>query len=182
MTTTGAARMAEPGRRGLFVGILAYRWATLTWMTVLAVITRDRLGRVSLAFAVLAGVVVWNAVFTVWRGWERPAWRWTDLAISTALLPFAGFVMEEGGAAGGAPFFATSYPASSALTVGAAGTPPSGLAAGVVLSLGLIASRSVNGGRPQRARQLAVGEPRERHRLLRGGGRGCRGRVAVARP
>ena len=145
MTTTDAARIAEPGRRGLFVGILAYRWATLTWMTVLAVITKDRLDRVPLAFAVLGGVIVWNVVFTVRRGWERPAWRWTDLAISTALLPFAGLVMEHGGAAGGAPFFASSYPASSALTVGAASTPSLGLAAGVALSFGLLASRVANG-------------------------------------
>jgi signal transduction histidine kinase len=140
-----AATVAEPGRRGLFVGILAYRWATLTWMSVLAVITRDRLVRPTLAMAVLGGVIVWNIAFTSLRGWERPAWRWTDLAVSVALLPFAGSVMEEGGAAGGAPFFATAYPATSALTVGAAGTPASGLAAGLALSLGLVASRPTNG-------------------------------------
>jgi signal transduction histidine kinase len=145
MTTSEPARMAEPGRRGLFLGILAYRWATLAWMTVLAVITRERLEPAPVAFGVLAGVVVWNTVFTARRGWERPGWRWADLAISAVLLPFAGYVMDEGGAAGGVPFFATSYPASSALTVGAAGTPTSGLGAGVALSIGLVASRVANG-------------------------------------
>lgn len=140
-----ATTMDEPGRRGLFVGILVYRWVTLTWMTVLAVVTRDRLGLPEVALGALVAVIAWNAVFTARRGWERPSWRWTDLAISTALLPFAGFVMEEGGAAGGAPFFATSYPAASALTVGAAGTLASGLAAGLALSLGLVVSRPVNG-------------------------------------
>jgi signal transduction histidine kinase len=140
-----AATMAEPGRRGLFVGILAYRWATLTWMTVLALITRDRLERPELAMGALIAVIAWNVGFTATRGWERPIWRGVDLAISVALLPFAGFVMQEGGAAGGAPFFATSYPAASALTVGAAGTPASGLSAGLALSLGLVASRPANG-------------------------------------
>ena len=31
----------EPGPRGLWLGILAYRWATFTWMAILAVATRD---------------------------------------------------------------------------------------------------------------------------------------------
>lgn len=145
MATPDAVRMAEPGRRGLFIGILVYRWATLAWMTALALITRGRLTHGGLAMAVLAFVVAWNVAFTLRRGWERPAWRWFDLSLSAALLPFAGFVMEEGGAAGDAPFFATAYPATSALTVGAAGTPATGLAAGFALSIGLVASRPVNG-------------------------------------
>jgi len=145
MATPDAVRMAEPGRRGLFVGILAYRWATLAWMTALALISRDRLARGGLALVVLALVIVWNAAFTMRKGWERPSWRWVDLGLSVALLPFAGYVMEEGGAAGGVPFFATSYPATSALTIGAGGTPATGLAAGLALSIGLVASRPVNG-------------------------------------
>jgi signal transduction histidine kinase len=47
--------------------------------------------------------------------------------------------------AGSAPFFATSYPASAALTMGAGTGVAGGLAAGVALSVGLALSRPVNG-------------------------------------
>lgn len=139
------ARMDEPARRGLFVGILVYRWISVVWMCILAIATRERLEEPTMAFAVLAGLLLWNAAFSLRRGWERISWRRTDLTISVALLPFAGLVMQVGSAAGKAPFFATSYPASSALTVGAAGTPAAGLGAGLLLSAGLVLSRPING-------------------------------------
>ena len=35
-TGHGAPPAAEPGRRGLWVGILAYRWVAFAWMATLA--------------------------------------------------------------------------------------------------------------------------------------------------
>ena len=135
----------DPERRGLFVGILAFRWVTLAWMSILAVVEHGDLQHPAVAYAALLVTIGWNVWFTVARGWERPEARWVDLGIATALLPLSGFVMEPEMAGGDAPFFATAYPASAALTIGASGTPATGLAAGVVLSIGLLLSRPVNG-------------------------------------
>jgi len=135
----------EPGLRGLWLGILAYRWATFAWMAVLAVATREDLRSPGIALVVLVFVGSWNVWFTVTRGWERSANRWVDLGLSFALLPVSGLVMEEGTTASGAPFFATSYPASAALTVGAGSGLVAGLAAGAALSFGLALSRIFNG-------------------------------------
>ena len=135
----------DPERRGLFVGILAYRWTTLLWMIVLAVLIRHELAHPATAAVALGFTVAWNVWFMLARGWERPGARWVDLGIAGALLPLSGYVMEPGTVGGAAPFFATSYPASAALTIGAATTAPIGLAAGGVLSLALVASRAVNG-------------------------------------
>src|SRR5262245_37722236 len=136
---------SDPERRGLFVGILAYRWVTLAWMSTLALVVREDLAHPAVAYTAIGVTIAWNVWFTIVGGWADATARGIDLALATALLPLSGYVMEPGTAGGTAPVFATSYPASAALTIGAAGTPATGLAAGSVLSIGLILSRPVNG-------------------------------------
>jgi signal transduction histidine kinase len=140
-----ATREAEPGMRGMWFGILAYRWAAFAWMVSLAVVTRDDLREPGLALASLVVVFLWCVWFSIGQAWDRPAARWVDLAISVALLPISGWVMTAGGTAGSSPFFATSYPASAALTVGTGSGVSGGLLAGAALSIGLALSRSANG-------------------------------------
>jgi len=138
---------AAPGRKGLWLGILAYRWASFAWMAALAVFARDDLRNTSLAWAAIGATGVWCSFFTFARGWERASLRWADLGVSLALLLVAGLVMEEGSAAGGGPgpFFATAYPVSTAMTFGAAGGLRAGLLSGTALSVGLMLSRPING-------------------------------------
>jgi len=136
---------SEPGMRGLWIGILVYRWCAFAWMTVLAIATRDDLDRPGAALVALGVVFAWCIWFSLTRAWERPLERWIDLALSFALLPYSGWVMAPGATAGSAPFFATSYPASAALTVGAGTGVAGGLSAGLLLSLGLALSRLANG-------------------------------------
>jgi signal transduction histidine kinase len=137
---------AEPGRQGLWLGILAYRWVSFAWMTTLAYLWRDDFTRNELAWAAIGLTAGWNVWMTVTRGWERPVVRWVDLAISFGLLVVSGIVVDEGGVVSGSvPFFATAYPATSALTVGAGAGVGAGLIGGALLSIGLALSRQVNG-------------------------------------
>ena len=145
MARPDAAPELEPEMRGLWVGVLVYRWASYAWMTVLAITTRDDLRRPVPALAAAAVVGVWNVWFTVTRAWGRRSARFVDLGISVFLLPFSGWVMAEGTASGGAPFFATSYPAASALTMGIGEGLAGGLAGGIALSIALALSRPANG-------------------------------------
>jgi signal transduction histidine kinase len=135
----------EPGMRGLWFGILVYRWAAFAWMASLALATWDDIYRPGLAIGALAITFLWCLWFSLTRAWEHPAARWVDLGLAVALLPVSGLVMDPGDTAGAAPFFATSYPASAALCVGAGGGVAQGLFAGMALSLGLLASRPANG-------------------------------------
>ncbi len=136
---------AEPGMRGLWFGILVYRWAAFVWMASLAAVTWEDFRRPELALASLVVTFLWCLWFSLTRAWERPVERWIDLGLAVALLPISGLVMETGGTAGAAPFFATSYPASAALSVGAGNGVAGGLFAGIALSIGLVASRPANG-------------------------------------
>lgn len=145
MARPTATRELEPGMRGLWIGILVYRWAAFAWMASLAFATREDLSRPGAALAVLGATFLWCLWFSLTRAWERPVERWIDLAIAVALLPISGWVMAPGTTAGSAPFFATSYPASAALTMGAGIGVGGGLFAGAALSLGLALSRPVNG-------------------------------------
>jgi signal transduction histidine kinase len=145
-SATDEAWVEEPGRTGLWLGILAYRWVSFAWMTILAVLVSGDFRRPELAWAAIGATFVWNLWLTVNRGWERPAVRWFDLGLSTALIVVSGLVVETGGIVSGrAPFFATAYPVSSAMTWGAAGSVGSGLGSAAALSVALALSRQVNG-------------------------------------
>lgn len=135
----------EPGRRGLWLGILVYRWLAFGWMTVLAAVTSADLRRPELAWAAIGATGAWTLWLTVYRGWERPAARWFDLGLSFALLLVSGVVVDRGVVVADHPFFATAYPVSSAMTWGAARGMRAGIGSGLVLAIGLLASRPING-------------------------------------
>jgi len=139
--TTGEV---APGMKGAWLGILAYRWVALTWMAAQAVIAWSGFRAPHIAAIALLVTVAWNAWFTLTRAWERPLERGIDLGLAFALLPISGFVMDEGTAGSGSPFFATSYPAAAALTVGAGSGVGAGLGAGAALSVALLLSRLAN--------------------------------------
>jgi signal transduction histidine kinase len=130
--------------RGLWFGILVYRWAALVWMTAAALTHWDTVDEQELALTALATTVVWNIWLSARKGWLRRLDRLVDLAIAFALLPIGGFVMDDG-AILDELFFATSYPAVAALTMGAGTGVVGGLLAGLVLSVGLVLSRVTNG-------------------------------------
>jgi len=133
-----------PGMKGAWLGILAYRWVALTWMVAQALIVWSRFRSPHIAAIALLVTVTWNAWFTLTRAWERPLERGIDLGLAFVLLATSGFVMDEGTAGHGSPFFATAYPAAAALTVGAGSGVGAGLGAGAALSVALLLSRLAN--------------------------------------
>jgi signal transduction histidine kinase len=139
--TTGEV---APGMKGAWLGILAYRWVALTWMVAQALIVWTDFRSPYIAAIALLVTVAWNAWFTLTRAWERPLERGIDLGLAFALLAISGFVMDEGTAGHGSPFFATAYPAAAALTVGAGSGVGAGLGAGAALSVALLLSRLAN--------------------------------------
>lgn len=141
-------RGVEPVSASLWLGVLVYRWVTIVWMTVLALLSRADLRRPVLATVAIVVTVGWNLWFTATKAWGRPVDRWVDLGLSFVLLPVSGLVMQDGKAAGGAAFFAVSYPAGSALTFGLAEGVASGLLSAGVLSIGLFLSRLTNSTLP----------------------------------
>jgi signal transduction histidine kinase len=143
--TAGGGDEAEPGLRGLWLGLLAYRWATFAWMAVAAVAIRSDLRRPGVALAAVVATGAWNVWFSLTGGWNRGVDRAIDLGLAFALLPVSGVVMREGAIEDGILFFATSFPATAALTMGAGGGVGPGLGAGVALSVGLALSRTANG-------------------------------------
>jgi signal transduction histidine kinase len=138
------ASEAEPGMRGLWLGVLVFRWASFAFMTIAAVIRLNEFAEPELAMAALVITGAWNGWFTLTAGWRRRIDLVIDLAIAVALLPISGVVMVDGMVTEQL-FFATQYPASVALTIGAATGVVGGLLAGVALSAGLVWSRVANG-------------------------------------
>src|SRR5262245_37761909 len=134
---------AEPGMRGLWFGILVYRWAALVWMTAAALSNWGPIDDTGLATTALIATVAWNVWFSLTKGWLRSVDRLIDLAIAFALLPIAGLVMADRRLFDEL-FFATTYPAAAALTMGAATGVIGGLLAGLALSVGLVLSRVTN--------------------------------------
>lgn len=144
MRVAEAGDGVAPGMNGIWLGILAYRWVVLAWMTAQAAILWTGFRAPELVTVALVGTIVWNVWFTLTKAWERPVERAIDFGLAFALLPISGMVMEEGTAGSGFPFFATAYPAASALTVGAGSGVAAGLGAGAALSAGLVLSRLTN--------------------------------------
>jgi signal transduction histidine kinase len=140
-----AIPVEAPGRKGLWLGILAYRWAAYAWMVLLAFLSRGGLRHPLLAWMAILVAGLWSAWLTATRGWERPAIRRVDLGISIGLILVSGLAMREHGVVEDLPFFATSYPVSAAMTVGAASGVGAGLWSGLVLGIALTLSRPLNG-------------------------------------
>jgi len=143
---TALSPEAEPGRKGLWLGILAYRLVSFAWMSIQALAWRDNLRNGWLAWGAIGLTGVWVLVLAAKRGWERPATRAFDLASAAALIVLSGLVVGEGQVVGSdIPFFATGYPVSAAMTIGAASGVGPGLLAGLGLSVALALSRVANG-------------------------------------
>jgi len=138
------ASETEPGMRGLWVGVLVFRWVSFTFMAVAAVVRLNEFAMERLAIAALVVTGAWNLWFSITAGWHRRVDLLVDLAIAVALLPISGLVMADQKVTEQL-FFASQYPASVALTIGAATGVIGGLLAGLALSLGLVWSRITNG-------------------------------------
>jgi len=132
---------AEPGRRGLWLGILVYRWASFLLTVVLAGIVD--LARPGMAWLVLAVLGGWIGVVSWSGGWERRSVRWIDLILSTALLLLAP-ILAEPRTLGEQPFLAAAYPLSTVLTWAAAVGLPAALAVAGLLFVPLALSRPLN--------------------------------------
>lgn len=136
---------AEPGPRGLWLGVLAYRWAAFAWMSVQAFVVREDF-RTPGPWVAIGLTGVWVILLTVTDWWERPIARLTDLALAAGLIVVSGLVLEKGQIVQSyAPFFATAYPVAAAMTIGAEDGGGAGLLAGAMLSVALVASRVANG-------------------------------------
>ena len=136
---------SEAGLRGLWLGILAYRWASLVWMGVLAFTSRENFRHEELAWAAIGAAAIWTTWLTASQGWLLPVARGFDLTLAVGLLLISGLVMNERSVVLDFPFFATAYPVSAVMTVAAASGVGGGLLSGLALSVALIFSRSING-------------------------------------
>jgi signal transduction histidine kinase len=132
---------AEPGRRGLWLGILVYRWASFALTVVLASIVP--LEEPALAWIVIAAVGIWIGAVTWLRAWERPATRWIDLVVSAGFLLVAP-VLAESGSLSEQPFLGAAYPLSTVLTWAATAGLVPGLAVAGVFFVPLALSRPLN--------------------------------------
>lgn len=143
---TALSPEAEPGRKGLWLGVLAYRLVSFAWMSIQALAWKDKFRNGWLAWVALSLTGVWVLVQAMTQWWERPVARLVDLALAAALIVVSGLIVGEGQVVGSdIPFFATGYPVSAALTIGVASGVGPGLLAGLVLSLALALSRVANG-------------------------------------
>jgi signal transduction histidine kinase len=138
----GSLPEAEPGRRGLWLGILVYRWASFLLTVVLAaVVDVSRPGPTWLVLVVLG---VWIAVVSWRRAWNRSPVRWADLVLSSGFLVLAPF-LHGPQTLGEQPFLAAAYPLSTVLTWAAAAGIAPGLAVAGALAAPLALSRPLNG-------------------------------------
>lgn len=132
---------AEPGRRGLWLGILVYRWASFVLTVVLAAIVP--LAKPGLTWQVLAVIALWIGVITWLQAWERPVVRWIDLFVSGGFLLVAP-ILAEPRSLSEQPFLAAAYPLSTVLTWAAASGLVPGLAVAGALFVPLALSRPLN--------------------------------------
>jgi signal transduction histidine kinase len=141
----GTATRSEPerARRILSVGVLAFRLASFAWMLIANLLATTPLHRPALAWTAMAITGVWTLWLASSR--ERPdTVLWIDLALSCGLVVVSGLVVAKNGPSGRL-FFATTYPASTALAWGAARGRGAGIAAGATLSVALFVNRLVSG-------------------------------------
>jgi signal transduction histidine kinase len=139
--------VSEPdrARRVLNGGVLAFRLAAFVWMVVSNALASQPLRHPVVAWVALGVTGVW-VVFITLLGRELQPWiLWGDLAVSAGLIVISGFVMHSPGVANGRLFFATTYPASTALAWGAARGWKAGLFAAFVLGIALVLERQANG-------------------------------------
>jgi signal transduction histidine kinase len=131
---------AEPGRRGLRIGIVVYRWAAFLLTLVLAAVVD--LARPGATWFALGALGAWIVAITAIRGWERTQVRWVDLALTAGFLFLAPLLAEPRSLAE-QPFLAAAYPIATIVTWAAAGLWR-GVAVAIALSIPLALSRPLN--------------------------------------
>jgi signal transduction histidine kinase len=129
----------EQARRTLSGGILVFRWLAFVWMVALNLARLEPLRHAAVAWLAISAAGLWTVWLTVNRGHDERAVLWFDLALSTGLILAANYVVRGG------LFFATAYPASTALAWGAAGGVPRALVAAGILAAALALSRPIGG-------------------------------------
>lgn len=134
--------VAEQARRIPARGLLAFRWLSLSWIVVLVASGAAGRYRPLLSWAAIAVVVAWGAWVTP-RQALQPLELWIELAMGAGLIVVAGLVARPGALDNG-PSLASLYPVVAAAAWGLARGPVKGVAAGVVLSAALLASRLLN--------------------------------------
>jgi signal transduction histidine kinase len=134
---------AERGRSALSSAILAFRWVTLAWLSLVAL--GSDLERPLAAAAAIVVTVAWTVWLTVARPGRSRAVLAIDLALAVALNLLSGWVVPTGQVVGDHPFFASAYPVAADAYWGATLGFRGGLAAGTVVGLSLAGSRLVNG-------------------------------------
>jgi signal transduction histidine kinase len=138
------ATLTEPerARRLLSAGVRVFRWVAFAWMTVLNLTASEPLRRPVLAWVAIAATGLWIAYLTATRTEHLPGVLWADLGISVALVIVAGLVTEPGS---DRLFFATAYPAATALAWGAERGVRGGVFAALCLSAALVVERAIEG-------------------------------------
>jgi signal transduction histidine kinase len=128
----------------LSVGVLAFRWAAVAWMAILAIAGRDTFVREPLAWSALAVTAVWVIILT--SRWSRPLSTalWIDLGLSVGLLAVSALVAPQG-AIDDRPLFAAAYPFAAVVGWGARWGVAGGLIAGTAIGLAYIGTRPLNG-------------------------------------
>jgi signal transduction histidine kinase len=134
---------AERAPTVLWLGILAFRWVTLAWMTVLALAV-ESLRRPLLAGATIAILAAWTAWLSVARPRPTVPLLSLDLGLAVGLNLVAGLVMPAQ-TIGEQPFFAAGYPLAAAVTWGTSRGVRAGLAAGLAVGASLVAGQLANG-------------------------------------
>jgi len=138
-----AASEAERGRAVLSFAILAFRWVTVAWLSLVAL--GSDLERPLVAAGAIVVTVAWTAWLTVARPGRSPAVLAGDLGLAVALNLLSGYVVPAGQVVGDHPFFASAYPVAADAFWGATLGFRGGLAAGAVVGLSLAGSHLVNG-------------------------------------
>jgi signal transduction histidine kinase len=134
----------EAGRSGLWMGILAFRFASCIWMVFLVSTTRGY-ERPYLAWGLVAVAVSWTLFLTITRSWWKHPALWLDLVISFSFVLLSGAALEHGGIVSTHPFFTAAYPASTALMWGAEFGTFAGAGCALSLCFALALARPMNG-------------------------------------
>jgi signal transduction histidine kinase len=133
-------------QRTMWLGVLAFRWVAFGWMVLSNVLSGGLIHPVP-AWIALGLTGIWNVWFTFRAQRHLMFALWVDLAISCGLLALSGWVVAPGEALNRAErtFFATTYPAGTAVTWGTCLGWKGGLGSALVLSVAVAIARPLNG-------------------------------------
>lgn len=143
MTSAAPPREVGPGRRGLWQGVVAYRFAAFAW--IVALIPFVGVQNAVLTMTALLALGAWILVVTLRRVWSDPFVLRIDLVVSAAVLVVAPLLMHPGDLGRGKTYFAAAYPIATIVSWAAARGVRGGLLAAGVLFVPFAAARPLNG-------------------------------------